>query len=69
VTFTDDLAGIDPFVFEGQAKFVNAGFTAGGQPPEEVNRAMPPFVRRGPTLEFNALRLGGATSIGVGKQP
>jgi hypothetical protein len=69
VSFEDDLSYIDPFVFEGPAKFASAGITIGGVPPDNVrkvpNRIRSPY--EGLSLQFGALQLGGATSIGFGQ--
>jgi hypothetical protein len=69
IEFKDDNSDIDPFVFEGTAKFVSAGFTLGGVPPDSV-RNIPGRLRspyEGISLQFGALQLGGATSIGFGQ--
>jgi RHS repeat-associated protein len=67
--FEDDNSDVDPFVFDGQAKFVTAGVTIGGVPPKEI-RDIPgriPSPYEGLSIQFSALQLGGATSIGLGQ--
>ena len=57
------------FVFDGPAKFVTAGFTIGGVPPKDI-RDIPgriPSPYEGLSIQFAALKLGGATSIGLGQ--
>jgi hypothetical protein len=69
VEFSDGLSNIDPFVFEGTAMFVSAGFTLGGVPPDDIRNApgRVPSPYEGISLQFSALKLGGATSIGFGQ--
>jgi hypothetical protein len=67
--FEDGNSTIDPYVFEGTAKFVSAGFTVGGVPPDSVRNTpgRVPSPYEGLSIEFSALQLGGATSIGLGQ--
>ena len=67
--FNDDNSDVDPFVFDGPAKFVTAGFTIGGVPRKDI-RDIPgriPSPYEGLSIQFAALKLGGATSIGLGQ--
>lgn len=69
VEFEDNLSEVDPFVFEGQAKFVSAGVTIGGVPPPEVRNAPGriPNPKEGLSIQGAAIELGGARSIGLGQ--
>jgi RHS repeat-associated protein len=66
IEFEDDLSHIDPFVFEGSARFVSAGATIGGVPPDAGSpRIRSPY--EGLSVQAAALQLGGARSMGVGQ--
>lgn len=61
VTFDDKNTSVDPFVFQGPAKFLGAGATLGGDDPS-IPRA--PWQKRGFSVGFSEIQLGDATSFG-----
>ena len=64
VDFQDNNSKIDPYVFDGTAKFAGAGLTLGGYDPDIQRYSWQ--RRRAITLSCQAIQLGGARYLGCG---